>query len=158
MTEEATQPEPAPTGVKAVDAAFATVDGAANRVERYLRLGERYGWLPLILGLAYFQILLPLRDGATEHTKATAEAQKETSKAVVGIEDAMNGIENAVKTLTDGRAKTEENAAAHLALTREIDGKVEALGGDMQEIKAVVVPRGPRPSATPPRPYSAAGT
>jgi hypothetical protein len=158
MTEEATQPEPAPTGVKAVDAAFATVDGAANRVERYLKLGERYGWLPLILGLAYFQVLLPLRDGATEHVKASTEAQKETSKAVVSIEDAMNGIEDAVKTLTDGRAKTDDNAAAHVALTREIGGRVEAIGGDVQEIKAAVVPRGPRPSATSPRPYSAAGT
>lgn len=154
MPEETKPPEQQQTGVATVDAVLNTVDAGTARVERYLKLGERYGWLPLILAVAYYQILLPLRDGNIEHIKASIEAQKESAVAQKETSAAVEGIKDAVETLTEARVA----ADVHFSLTKEIGCKVEAVAGDVQEIKAAVVPRGPRPTATPPRPYSAAGT
>ena len=146
-----TKPAEAPS---VVDTTLAAVDKVENRLERYLKLGERYGYVPLALGLLYWQFLIPLRDGNLEHIKGSIEAQKETATAVTGIENAMSGIKDAVETLSEARI----DAADHFALTKKIDGKVEVIGSDLGEIKAAVMPRGTRPTPSSSRPFSAAGS
>lgn len=146
-----TKPAEAPS---VVDTTLAAVDKVENRLERYLWLGERYGYVPLALGLLYWQFLIPIRDGNLEHIKGSVEAQKETATAVTGIENAMSGIKDAVETLSEARI----DAADHFALTKKIDGKVEVIGSDLGEIKAAVMPRGTRPTPSSSRPFSAAGS
>jgi len=146
-----TKPAEAPS---VVDTTLAAVDKVENRLERYLKLGERYGYVPLALGLLYWQFLIPIRDGNLEHIKGSVEAQKETATAVTGIENAMSGIKDAVETLSEARI----DAADHFALTKKIDGKVEVIGSDLGEIKAAVMPRGTRPTPSSSRPFSAAGS
>lgn len=146
-----TKPAEAPS---VVDTTLAAVDKVENRLERYLKLGERYGYVPLALGLLYWQFLIPIRDGNLEHIKGSIEAQKETATAVTGIENAMSGIKDAVETLSEARI----DAADHFALTKKIDGKVEVIGSDLGEIKAAVMPRGTRPTPSSSRPFSAAGS
>jgi hypothetical protein len=142
----------------AVDAVLRTADKVEGRLERYLKIGERYGYVPLALGLIYFQFLIPLRDGNLEHVKGSIEAQKETAAAVQEMSGSTEAIKEVVEQLSTARAATDDRATAHFTLTKEIGANVEAIGVDLGEVKAAVMPRRPTSSGTPPRPYSAAGS
>ena len=150
-----TKPAEAPS---VVDTTLAAVDKVENRLERYLKLGERYGYVPLALGLLYWQFLIPIRDGNLEYIKGSVEAQKETSNAVKEMSGSTEAIKEVVEHLSTALAATDTNAAAHFALTKKIDGKVEVIGSDLGEIKAAVMPRGTRPTPSSSRPFSAAGS
>ena len=144
-----TKPAEAPS---VVDTTLAAVDKVENRLERYLKLGERYGYVPLALGLLYWQFLIPIRDGNLEYIKGSVEAQKETSNAVKEMSGSTEAIKEVVEQLSTARAAFDTNAAAHFELTKGIGAEVAVIGGDVREIKAAVTPRRPTASGTVPRP------
>jgi len=135
MPDNTPKPEPA--------AANATAD-KLDRIERYAKLGEKYGISLVLLVTMVVVFVIPMRDGHLEFLRATSTAvqvigksNEKTAESISKLGDAVG----AVKDLAEQQAVRNTTATAlsqeHLTLTKETHG-------DVKEIKAVVVPKGTR--------------